>query len=44
MHTFGASAPMAALLKKFGFTPDAVAEAAQAGRHARCMKRLNEST
>ncbi len=34
MHTFGASAPMAALQKKFGFTPDAVAEAArkQAGR------------
>ncbi len=34
MHTFGASAPLSALLKKFGFTPDAVAEAArrQAGR------------
>ncbi len=34
MHTFGASAPMAALLKKFGFTPDAVASAArkQAGK------------
>ena len=34
MHTFGASAPLAALQKKFGFTPDAVAEAArkQAGR------------
>ncbi len=34
MHTFGASAPMAALQKKFGFTPDAVAEAArkQAGK------------
>jgi transketolase len=34
MHTFGASAPMAALMKKFGFTPDAVADAArrQAGR------------
>jgi transketolase len=34
MHTFGASAPMAALLKKFGFTPEAVlAEARrQAGR------------
>jgi transketolase len=29
MHTFGASAPMAALLKKFGFTPDAVAAAAR---------------
>ncbi len=29
MHTFGASAPLAALLKKFGFTPDAVAEAAR---------------
>ena len=29
MHTFGASAPMAALQKKFGFTPDAVAEAAR---------------
>jgi transketolase len=24
MHTFGASAPLPALLKKFGFTPDAV--------------------
>jgi len=34
MHTFGASAPLAALLKKFGFTPDAVAEAARAqARH-----------
>ncbi len=34
MHTFGASAPLAALQKKFGFTPDAVVEAArrQAGR------------
>ena len=34
MHTFGASAPLAALLTKFGFTPEAVAEAArkQAGR------------
>ncbi len=34
MHSFGASAPMAALMKKFGFTPDAVAAAArkQAGR------------
>lgn len=34
MHTFGASAPLAALLKRFGFTPEAVAEAArkQAGR------------
>ena len=29
MHTFGASAPLAALLKKFGFTPDAIAEAAR---------------
>ncbi len=29
MHTFGASAPLAALQKKFGFTPDAVAEAAR---------------
>ena len=34
MHTFGASAPMAALMKKFGFTPDAVVAAArkQAGK------------
>jgi transketolase len=29
MHTFGASAPMAALQKKFGFTPEAVAKAAR---------------
>jgi transketolase len=29
MHTFGASAPLAALLKKFGFTPDAVVAAAR---------------
>jgi transketolase len=29
MHTFGASAPLSALLKKFGFTPEAVAEAAR---------------
>ena len=29
MHTFGASAPLAALQKKFGFTPDAVAAAAR---------------
>jgi transketolase len=34
MHSFGASAPLAALLKKFGFTPEAVVEVArkQAGR------------
>ncbi len=34
MHTFGASAPLSALLKKFGFTPEAVAAEArkQAGR------------
>lgn len=30
MHTFGASAPMSALLKKFGFTPEKVIEAARA--------------
>jgi transketolase len=30
MHTFGASAPLAALLTKFGFTPDKVLEAARA--------------
>jgi transketolase len=30
MHTFGASAPMSALQKKFGFTPEKVAEAARA--------------
>ncbi len=29
MHSFGASAPMAALMTKFGFTPDAVAKAAR---------------
>jgi transketolase len=29
MHTFGASAPAAALQKKFGFTPDKVLEAAR---------------
>ena len=28
MHSFGASAPMAALMTKFGFTPEAVAKAA----------------
>ncbi len=34
MHTFGASAPLSALLTKFGFTPDRVVEEArkQAGR------------
>ena len=30
MHTFGASAPAAKLMTKFGFTPDKVAEAARA--------------
>ncbi len=30
MHTFGASAPLSALLTKFGFTPDKVLEAARA--------------
>ena len=30
MHTFGASAPASALMKKFGFTPDAVLETARA--------------
>ncbi len=30
MHTFGASAPLKALLGKFGFTPDAVLQAAKA--------------
>lgn len=37
MHTFGASAPMGALQKKFGFTPEAVLEhaRAQANRVAR---------
>jgi transketolase len=29
MHTFGASAPLKALLQKFGFTPDRVAAAAK---------------
>jgi transketolase len=30
MHTFGASAPLKDLLKKFGFTPDKVVDAAKA--------------
>jgi transketolase len=30
MHTFGASAPLKELQKKFGFTPERVAEAARA--------------
>jgi transketolase len=30
MHTFGSSAPLKDLQKKFGFTPDAVVQAAQA--------------
>ena len=29
MHTFGASAPLKELLKKFGFTPENVYEAAK---------------
>ncbi|RYY08398.1 MAG: transketolase, partial [Alphaproteobacteria bacterium] len=29
MHTFGASAPASALMKKFGFTPEAVLETAR---------------
>ncbi len=29
MHTFGASAPAAALLTKFGFTPEKVLDAAR---------------
>jgi transketolase len=29
MHTFGASAPLKELQKKFGFTPDAVVAAAK---------------
>jgi transketolase len=29
MHTFGASAPLKQLLRKFGFTPDRVAEVAR---------------
>ena len=29
MHTFGASAPLKQLVEKFGFTPDAVADAAR---------------
>ena len=39
MHTFGASAPLSQLVKKFGFTPDAVAvvarERAAAARRGR---------
>ena len=30
MHTFGASAPIKELMKKFGFSPDKVVEAARA--------------
>ena len=37
MHTFGASAPLKALLTKFGFTPEKVVEAAKA-QVARCAK------
>jgi transketolase len=33
MHTFGASAPAASLMKKFGFTPEKVVEAARAQAH-----------
>src|SRR5262249_12839153 len=40
MHTFGASAPLKQLVKKFGFTPDAVSEVARE-RVAAC--RANES-
>ena len=40
MHTFGASAPLKLLVKKFGFTPDAVSEVARE-RVAAC--RGNES-
>jgi transketolase len=29
MHSFGASAPLAALQKQFGFTPEAVLEEAR---------------
>jgi transketolase len=29
MHSFGASAPLKDLLKKFGFTPEKVVEAAR---------------
>jgi transketolase len=39
MHTFGASAPLKALLTKFGFTPDKVAEAAR-----QCVAAQKEST
>ena len=37
MHTFGASAPIKAVLTKFGFTPEHVVEAArqQLAKHAR---------
>ncbi len=40
MHTFGASAPLAALLKKFGFTPEGVLSAAkeQLAQHGRMQK------
>jgi transketolase len=35
MHTFGASAPLKDVQKKFGFTPEAVA--------ARCREQLERS-
>ena len=40
MHTFGASAPLPALLKKFGFTPEGVLSAAkeQLAQHGRMPK------
>ena len=34
MHTYGASAPLSALLAKFGFTPEKIAEAAREQAHA----------
>ena len=40
MHTFGASAPLKLLVKKFGFTPDAVSEVA---RECVAACRRNES-
>ncbi len=36
MHTFGASAPLKELVKKFGFTPDAITEVARGRVAAAC--------
>jgi transketolase len=43
MHTFGASAPLKMLVKKFGFTPDAVSNVARE-RVAACRATESEET